>query len=199
MNHSGRLSELNCEQVRALIPELADGSLATAVSASVRTHVDSCSACHCLFATFTEVDSVLIDLGRAFERESPAPFGQGTRLARSLASAPSRKRPFNGWMAAAASVLVAASIIAGIALPHRKRGPVTRGEVRFVEIPYLAPLDPHENATVVRMDVKVATLLAAGYRVTADPDRIVPADVLVGEDGRAHAVRMVADVEISER
>jgi hypothetical protein len=31
-----------------------------------------------------------------------------------------------------------------------------------------------------------------GYKVSADPDRVVPAEVLVGEDGRAHAVRLMS-------
>ena len=66
----------------------------------------------------------------------------------------------------------------------------------LVGIPYLPSLDPRENATIVRMDIQVATLIAAGYSVAAEPGEIVPADVLVGEDGRAHAVRMLSDVEL---
>ena len=73
----------------------------------------------------------------------------------------------------------------------------TSEQTGFVEIPYLAPPDPHENTTVVRIQIRVATLIAVGYRVTADPDAIVPADVLVGEDGRAHAVRVPADVGLN--
>jgi hypothetical protein len=45
----------------------------------------------------------------------------------------------------------------------------------------------------MRMDVSVAALLAVGYKVDAiDPTAIVKADVLVGEDGRAHAVRLLS-------
>ena len=65
----------------------------------------------------------------------------------------------------------------------------------FVGIPFLPPLDPHENSTIVRMNIRVAALIAAGYRIAADPDTIVPADVLVGEDGRAHAVRVLSGIE----
>ena len=82
-------------------------------------------------------------------------------------------------------------------LPRHTPTIETSEQTGFVEIPYLAPPDPHENTTVVRIQIRVATLIAVGYRVTADPDAIVPADVLVGEDGRAHAVRVPADVGLN--
>ena len=83
--------------------------------------------------------------------------------------------------------------------PHKKLPPPAASGVQaqFIGIPYLPPLDPRENSAVVRMNIRVAMLIAAGYRVTADPDAIVPADVLVGEDGRAHAVRMLSDIHLN--
>jgi hypothetical protein len=60
----------------------------------------------------------------------------------------------------------------------------------FVPIPYTVPLAPEERATIVRMGVPVAALIAAGYRVeTSDPGGVVDADVLVSQDGRARAIR----------
>jgi hypothetical protein len=83
--------------------------------------------------------------------------------------------------------------------PHRKppvvNPAIAQSAAPFVAIPYLPPLDPRENSTIVRMNIRVASLIAAGYRVAADPDKIVPADVLVGEDGRAHAVRVLSGIE----
>jgi hypothetical protein len=41
------------------------------------------------------------------------------------------------------------------------------------------------------MDVPVAALIAAGYRVeTPDPGGVVNAEVLVSQDGRARAIRL---------
>jgi hypothetical protein len=36
-----------------------------------------------------------------------------------------------------------------------------------------------------------------GFRIAADPDSTVIADVLVGEDGRAHAIRVLSSVDMS--
>jgi hypothetical protein len=61
----------------------------------------------------------------------------------------------------------------------------------FLPIPYTVPLAPEERATIVRMDVPVAALIAAGYRVeTPDPGGVVNAEVLVSQDGRARAIRL---------
>ena len=60
----------------------------------------------------------------------------------------------------------------------------------FLQIPYTVPLSPDEQATVVRMEVPVAALIAAGYSIaTSDPGAVVDAEVLVSQDGRARAIR----------
>ncbi|MEI9971522.1 MAG: hypothetical protein WDO73_05355 [Ignavibacteriota bacterium] len=60
----------------------------------------------------------------------------------------------------------------------------------FLPIPYTVPLAPEEQATVVRMQVPVAALIAAGFNVAAtDAGAVVDADVLVSQDGRARAIR----------
>jgi hypothetical protein len=66
-------------------------------------------------------------------------------------------------------------------------------ETAFVPIPYVAPLAPYERADILRVDLPVAALIAAGLRVpTAPPEATAQADVLVGQDGRAHAIRVVS-------
>jgi hypothetical protein len=66
----------------------------------------------------------------------------------------------------------------------------------FLEIPYTVPLAPGERATVVRMEVPVAALIAAGFTVaTPDPGGTVSADVLVSQDGRARAIRLSSKEE----
>lgn len=67
-------------------------------------------------------------------------------------------------------------------------------EAPFVPIPYSVPLDSYETGTVLRVKVPVSALIAAGFPVgAADPAAVVVADVLVGDDGRAHAIRLVSE------
>jgi hypothetical protein len=118
-----------------------------------------------------------------------------------------RRPPSLGWrvqlLFAATS---AALVILGVLLAGVPAGPVktpsvstppmiavTDTETPFVPIPYVPPLDSYETATVLRVNVPVAALIAAGYRAPmADPAAIVVVDLLVGDDGRAHAVRLVS-------
>ena len=66
--------------------------------------------------------------------------------------------------------------------------------------PYVAPLAPYERAEVVRMDVSVAALRAAGLDVhVPDTGATVLADLVLGQDGRAHAIRLVSEKERSNR
>jgi hypothetical protein len=115
-----------------------------------------------------------------------------------------RKRRFS--ILALGAGAIAASIIAILILEYRPfvrrpthvvyvSGEVRESEQPFVPIPYLAPPAPYERIEVVRMELPVAALIAAGLSVrTADPGARVEADVLVGQDGRARAVRLVSNV-----
>lgn len=62
----------------------------------------------------------------------------------------------------------------------------------FIELPWTVPLAPNEPASVVRMNLAVSALIAAGFSVNADPAGAAAADVVVGVDGRARAVRLVS-------
>jgi anti-sigma-K factor RskA len=65
-------------------------------------------------------------------------------------------------------------------------------EAPFVELPWIVPLSPGESASVVRMNLAVSALISAGLSIDADPTGSAAADVVVGMDGRAHAVRLVS-------
>jgi hypothetical protein len=66
-------------------------------------------------------------------------------------------------------------------------------EQPFVAIPYTAPLGPNERADIVRMDIPVSALIAAGFPLeVADPGASARADLVVSEDGRARAVRLIS-------
>jgi len=70
----------------------------------------------------------------------------------------------------------------------------------FVAIPYTLPLDPHEPVTVMRVTMPVSALVAVGLAsAAADPTATAPADVIVGEDGRIRALRLVSEFGFRER
>jgi hypothetical protein len=77
---------------------------------------------------------------------------------------------------------------------HRSHAakPAPTPQEPFIAIPYTLPLEPYERADVMRMDVPVAALIAVGLPMNmADPAALARADVLVGQDGRARAIRLV--------
>jgi hypothetical protein len=72
----------------------------------------------------------------------------------------------------------------------------------FIAIPYTEPIAPYERASVMRMDLPAAAVMAAGLPLeTRDAGERVQADVLVGEDGRARAIRLlyVSNASIDRR
>ena len=133
-------------------------------------HLEACPGCRAAMARFRNIDNDLLLWGTSMD----------VRPRRSLIP----------WIAAAA---IAAGLVAAILVPRKQPSPVA---APFVAIPYIAPLDPRENSTIVRMDIRVAVLNTVGYHIMGDPDATVTADVLVGEDGRAHAIRVLNDIDL---
>jgi hypothetical protein len=189
------LPESECVRALGMLAQFVDGDLAAEQSPWLDEHLEACADCRATLAGFKEIDSELIGWGQSLSLQNPPPADAREQLAARLVALPVRRRAVR-WMPAAGAAAVAAALVIAVIAPHRKTPAVDReANSPFIEIPYLPPLDPHENSTIVRMNIRVATLIEAGYRVTADPDTIVPADVLVGEDGRAHAVRVLSGIE----
>ena len=70
---------------------------------------------------------------------------------------------------------------------------LAENDAPFVPIPFTAPLAPYERADVVRVELPVSALIAAGLPVRVpDPAARARADLLVSEDGRARAVRLIS-------
>jgi hypothetical protein len=187
-----RLPESECARARGMLCRFVDGDLTPEQSAWLNGHLEACAECAAELARFAGIDSELTGWGQRVELQNPPPPGARNQLATRLGSIPVRRRAIR-WIPAAAAVIAAALALATIA-PRRKPPAVNREPAPFVAIPYLPPLDPRENTAIVRMNIRVATLIAAGYRVAGDPEAIVPAEVLVGEDGRAHAVRVLSGI-----
>lgn len=139
-------------------------------TADDEAHVRECAECRC------EVRRMEETFGLFRESLPPLAYARGSERGRSVRIA----------------VALAASTLAAVVLLQRP-APIPSA-APFVAIPYVAPLAPYERTSVVRMNIPVAALVAAGFAVHgADPGATLAADVIVGQDGRAHAVRLTSN------
>jgi hypothetical protein len=70
--------------------------------------------------------------------------------------------------------------------------PAPETEAPFIPIPYATPLDPSERVEIVRVNLSATGLASLGLRVWgAQPDMRVNAELILGENGLARAVRLV--------
>jgi hypothetical protein len=97
------------------------------------------------------------------------------------------------WVPAAASTVAAAILAVAIILHRPPSRPAPPMQEVFQRIPFVVPPAPYERTEVVHMDVPVAALIAAGFRMNTAAGESVSADVLVGQDGRPLAVGFPED------
>ena len=95
-----------------------------------------------------------------------------------------------------------ATVVKNAKAPQESRGhrPAHRAEPArvvspsgFVELPWSAGLPAFESGEIVRMEVPVASLPAYGIDISSGADRPVEADILIGQDGFARAIRLVTN------
>ena len=144
-------------------------------------HVRECPACRAEVEGLEETFALFRESGERWsEHWRAARAGEGGRQ-RTMA------RPV-----AMAGALAAALLVCAVWL--QRPVPDALAEAPFLEIPYTAPLAPYERTSVMRMEVPVAALTAAGFQVHGqEPGATVTADVLVGQDGRARAFRLISN------
>lgn len=158
----------DCLRARTLLPRWADNELPKAESAWIEIHWRECERCRSRRDSFQRLDRQLLALGEKIEPERR----KARRLAPTVAAV----------LATAAAIMISA--------PHETPRIKQRTNDGFVAVPYLAPISSYERSSVVSMPISVSELMAQGYTVAADPSLIVQAEVLLGEDGRMHAVRL---------
>src|SRR5215471_7709712 len=183
-----------CIRARDSMAQYADGDLSPEQAEWLATHLENCAGCRHAVTDFTVIDRELISLGQTLDSCNRLSDAR-ERFTAKLDRLPRRRAI--GWLSAAAAITAAVSLVTVV--PQPKSREVEHAPAYFAAIPYLPPLDPRENTAVVRMHIRLATLIATGYRVNADPAAVVRADVLVGEDGRVHAMRVLQDLDWSER
>jgi hypothetical protein len=99
-----------------------------------------------------------------------------------------KRRRIISWPLAFEAIAAAAIIAIAIGT-SRAPEPVESG---FVPVPFVEPIGPNERTQLVRVNIPVGALAKWGLSVTAaNPNRSVDAEVVVGEDGLARAVRFI--------
>jgi hypothetical protein len=150
-------------------------------------HLEGCPECAALLDSQVALNSAFEVL--AAEPVS-IPAGVEARLLAEFDRA-TRKNRFKWWLAAAATLTAGVFFI-------RHPAPRPAAEA-FLEIPYVLPPAPYERTEVVRMEVPAAALVAAGFQVRVpDTGAAVKADVLVGQDGRPLAIRLISTSPIGD-
>lgn len=166
-------------------------------SAEAMQHVAQCARCRLEVEGLQDTFTRFRESGRRWSDQVYAGrFRMDELFMVAMDTEPRRNLVVRPWACAmAASVLVCALLLLRPApISVQQPAPERRAESPFLEIPYVAPLAPYERAQITRMDVPVAALIAAGFEVhVPDVGSTVKADVLFGQDGRAHAVRLVTD------
>jgi hypothetical protein len=161
-----------------------------AAGPELSAHLAGCGECA---RFFDEQAALTAALARVAEENARAERAAAI-VARVFADCRAQPSRGNLWRPVAAAAL-AASLAAGVFLgPGPAPPPHAQAAEPFVEIPFVAPLAPYERAEIQRMDLPVAALIAAGFEVhVPDPAGTVTADVLVGQDGRPHAIRLISE------
>ncbi|HEU5022268.1 MAG TPA: hypothetical protein VFT60_10260 [Bryobacteraceae bacterium] len=199
---------MNCESARLELMECArrGGNMPAALSA----HVDCCESCRIRWQSEQDLSTHLRAL-----RIPAIPEGHEWGKAALMLEFGRRRRHLRRarwmWAASAAAVLaVGAFTIRDIGQRHGDMEPTAAaqpftpreypqetfalaeeaGEEGFIRLPFALPPVPGETFGIVRTELNPAQLARMGVRVDAGWSGTVEADVLVGQDGLAQAVRL---------
>jgi hypothetical protein len=176
---------MNCHEFRGASIEFARSGVPLAPDAE--DHVRGCTVC----ARFLESQLALSSALAAIAREDAAVPAPPELEAQVLAACLPPKR-----LRLMPILALAASLIAGAVLLRSPAPPPQAAAQPFIQIPYTVPLAPYERAEVVRMEVPVTALIAAGFHVRAvDTGAVLDAEAIVGQDRRVHAIRLISQPE----
>lgn len=143
------------------------------------------------------IDDDFNDLVRTLKRVSPKQAGPEVEAEliaafRAIHSQPKPIRPI--WKTMAAALAIGALLYFAWShrpvTPHR-HSPAVVEEAAFFALPYAESGVPLEQSVIVRMRIPASTLVSLGMRLSVPPEKSVNAELLVGQDGVARAVRIV--------
>jgi anti-sigma factor RsiW len=181
---------MSCRQLKFDVIDFARGvALDPPREVAVRSHLRSCSSCGALVERQRAVSSGLRRLASAQELPGLTPGRLNTLL--SAVGRPrkrSRRTTVAVGLSLAASVVIVASLSLGLqreaAAPASSRvvaaalAPPMGAETAFVVLPGADALPRLESGRLIRVEIP-------------SPGGVITADVLVGQDGLARAVRLV--------
>jgi hypothetical protein len=198
---------MNCREFWDTMPELA-------ADAAASEHIRECAQC----AAVLERQSELARGLRAVAAETKnleAPARLEARLMGAFASynglTPRRAPMWPGlltWASAVAAVVAVALFLVRVnqpPAPHPAQHRSSTGmelasdsdnsidsEDGFIPLPNVARLESNEDVNLVRVELPRSAMIAVGYTVSADrASEPVEAEVMLGADGLAHAVRFL--------
>jgi hypothetical protein len=178
-----------------------------------RAHLAGCPACSAHLERQRELAAGLKLVADRFSGLK-APARLEGRLVRAFRAQYGLEDPFRrkGWLipawsgAAATLVLVAGMFLSSVRLPAPPRATPDSADLAavsdvdvagsesdgFIPLPNAERVGPNDDVNVVRMEVPRSTMLELGFPVSADrTSDSVEADVLLGSDGLARAVRFL--------
>jgi anti-sigma factor RsiW len=194
---------MNCRQLKFDVIDFARGvSLDPSRETALQNHLRSCEACSALVERHRALS---VALRRLAGEQQVAPMNP-SRLASLLASFDrtrrrrSRRETIALGLSLAASVLIVASLSVGLqrqaSSPHAPQAvaaahtPAASAETAFVVLPGADALPRLESGRVIRIEIPESELRSVGLWPPVHAGA-VQADVLVGQDGLARAIRLV--------
>jgi hypothetical protein len=170
--------------------------VSAAVRQQARLHLETCEPCRQRLRANAALNEQMSALGLDFAAREAPPY----LMPRVLAAFEQRRKPGGSyrrlwWASVAAAVCL---IGAGLALWKRPQPePAMQAEApaelvtEFFPLRYGKPLEAGETLQMIRIHVPQSEMIRLGLPVAPEPALAVKADVLLGEDGLAKAIRIV--------
>jgi anti-sigma factor RsiW len=210
---------MNCQEFWSTNPELGNPEAGAEAGAEAKPetkpeagrHLSECPACAARMARHRDLEAGLHAVAAGFRRlQAPPRLEARLRSAFRSHSAldhPARSRrwvPAATWATAFAAMFSLAAFLAWPRQPEAVRPPARRAAELailqpqtdsdgFVPLPTGPGLAPDEDdVNLVRVEMRRGAMIALGFDVSADrAEELVEADVMLGSDGMARAVRFL--------
>ena len=201
---------MTCQEFWNTMPEL-DG----ASDGAIHSHLKDCHDCAARMSRQRELAAGLRAMAAGYHRvAAPARVESRLRTAFRAQTGVAAVRPIRPvwapaftWATACAAVLALAIVIVRGRQPEVPRPAASRGAEAviavntgdpqtdsdgFIQLPNAARLADTEDVNVVRVEVPRSAMIALGLEVSAErASELVAADVMLGPDGLARAVRFL--------
>jgi len=184
---------------RTIAPHLVDLARGVALDAdrraAVARHLRECRACAVRLEDERAMSDALRRLAQAANEPAPHPESESAVLAAFDAAwaRPRSRARVRRWLRLAAAALIALGAMLTwtnanrrAPAPHLAELPATE----FVPWPGASSLPTFESGQLMRMNLPASMALSLGLNPPAPQNGVVTADVLVGQDGFARAVRL---------